>query len=451
MTADQLPAEVIWSGICNIDIGFYMWQYFLKQQPSRLDFPMITALAELLIRINPVIKQLLTATYRSVLLDEFQDVTTVHYQFLRTAFSGIRVIAAGDQNQNIMRWAHAMPDNFEAFLQDFDAREVQLNVNIRSALKLLDIQNSVAAELDNTTPLMSAENPERTPGVCRALLFSSDEEESKFIAQEVEKLLSSQISLREICIIVRDTPEAYVKMWNSYMDDKNFRFRDESTIQRLFTEPAVQLLLALWENAFADGTDDLLISYLTAVNDMSGEDAQNLLDSFTKELQQRFGAENIPPEKLPGLLEDSVKFLDGSNLKALYPRYRQGVWLEKTLSELQSLMRRNPAGEKSLSQLAVNFRNGSFIPVATIQQCKFFEAHTVFFTGWEDQEQWGYESDENEELCGFLTAISRAKEQLFFTAAMERWKEDTTIDRIQKIYKILKNNGISIQLVKPEE
>ena len=44
---------------------------------SALSFPMISRLAELIIRINPYLRQALALTYSHVFLDEFQDTTHI--------------------------------------------------------------------------------------------------------------------------------------------------------------------------------------------------------------------------------------------------------------------------------------------------------------------------------------------------------------------------------------
>lgn len=57
---------------------YEVWQRMLRgnnDAPSYLTFPMISALAEFLIRTNPKIGRALTATYSYVFLDEFQDTT----------------------------------------------------------------------------------------------------------------------------------------------------------------------------------------------------------------------------------------------------------------------------------------------------------------------------------------------------------------------------------------
>ena len=126
-----------------------MWQYWLSKKPATVIFPMLNALAEFLIRNTPHLKKILQATYGHILLDEFQDTTFDQYRLLKSAFmnSGIPVTAAGDEKQNIMLWANAMPDGMEQFINDFNAKEINLQWNFRSAPRLAELQNVVARKL----------------------------------------------------------------------------------------------------------------------------------------------------------------------------------------------------------------------------------------------------------------------------------------------------------------
>ena len=99
-----LPAEINFSGDLSLDAGMLMWQYWLNRKPATLIFPMLNALAELLLRTNRNLKKILQTTYGYIFLDEFQDTTFDQYRLLKSAFdnSGIPVIAAGDEKQSIM-------------------------------------------------------------------------------------------------------------------------------------------------------------------------------------------------------------------------------------------------------------------------------------------------------------------------------------------------------------
>ena len=105
---------------------------------SKLTFPMIGRLVELLIRLNPMIRQALCATYSHVFLDEFQDTTHVQFDLMKSIFldSNAVLTAVGDNKQQIMRWAMALDDPFSKFEEDFNAKRIQLSSNYRSSPEL---------------------------------------------------------------------------------------------------------------------------------------------------------------------------------------------------------------------------------------------------------------------------------------------------------------------------
>jgi superfamily I DNA/RNA helicase len=88
---------------------------------SYLSFPMVSRLAELVLRVNPMARDALRLTYSHLFMDEFQDTTQVQYDLVRTVFLGSNTIvtAVGDNKQQIMRWANAMAHPFAAFERDF--------------------------------------------------------------------------------------------------------------------------------------------------------------------------------------------------------------------------------------------------------------------------------------------------------------------------------------------
>jgi hypothetical protein len=79
------------------------------RQRSKPTFVSLNWLAELLLRANPHVPRALRATYPFVFVDEFQDTTYAHYDFLLSAFADprIAITAVGDDKQRIMVWAGA--------------------------------------------------------------------------------------------------------------------------------------------------------------------------------------------------------------------------------------------------------------------------------------------------------------------------------------------------------
>lgn len=108
-----------------------LWKLFLKGDKDfkpALTFPMISRLAEYILRENPFVLKALRATYSHVFLDEFQDITGVQYDLLKTCFLGSNAVitAVGDNKQRIMEWAGALRNSFELFEKDFNAQRINL-------------------------------------------------------------------------------------------------------------------------------------------------------------------------------------------------------------------------------------------------------------------------------------------------------------------------------------
>jgi len=80
-----------------------------------------------------------------VLVDEFQDTSTVQYQLARAWSGGSgNLTVVGDPDQSIYSWRSADIRNLNYFLRDHqDATEVQLNNNYRSTQQILDAANAV--------------------------------------------------------------------------------------------------------------------------------------------------------------------------------------------------------------------------------------------------------------------------------------------------------------------
>src|SRR3954447_8915860 len=103
-------------------------------EPASLSFTMLNRLAELVLRHNPLLLRALRYIYPYVFIDECQDTSFAQYDFLLSVFgaSGICITAVGDEKQQIMGWAGAVPDVFTRLGKDFGAERIQLLCNYRS-------------------------------------------------------------------------------------------------------------------------------------------------------------------------------------------------------------------------------------------------------------------------------------------------------------------------------
>lgn len=97
----EAPTPGQWAADC-----FWMRSLHVEE-PSQLTFEMLARLAELLVRLNPQIRNALQVTYSHVFMDEFQDTTREQYDLVRTIFLGseTEITAVGG-------WAPGRPSTF---------------------------------------------------------------------------------------------------------------------------------------------------------------------------------------------------------------------------------------------------------------------------------------------------------------------------------------------------
>lgn len=92
--------------------------------------------------------QLSTVLNKSVLvLDEFQDVTAEEWRLIHTLadrIPNLRIVAVGDDDQNIYEWRGASHAHWHAFIRRFAPKEHALLTNYRSAPNIVAFNNHIA-------------------------------------------------------------------------------------------------------------------------------------------------------------------------------------------------------------------------------------------------------------------------------------------------------------------
>lgn len=454
MTKFQLPNTIELTGNLSEDIGFLAWQHWLSKRPSQLAFPMISALAELLLRSNHSLKKALQATYGYIFLDEFQDTTQIQYNLFKTAFlnSDSKLIAVGDEKQRIMVWADAIRDNFTKYENDFTAQKISLKLNFRSSPRLVEIQNRIAKVLEGETAQEVTSAKQNTNGECRALLFPSDVEESRFLVEQIDALLKASYSPRDICILVRQRPGAFLESLASMARNSDIQIRDESQMQDLLAEPAIKLLVSLWKVIFSMSTPDEwdeVIMFLTlgtgVIDEVQGRIQERRVEKFKKQIASAYKAQKFSLEAFSRLVVECMAFLGEEIVKATFSQYEQGNFLSSCLSNLAACISEQSKEDDLIPSSIERFLGKDSIPLMTMHKSKGLEFKTVFFIGFEDENLWNYRNNRNEETCGFFVAFSRAKEQIIFTACRRRGQSHQNIRNIQPLYNILTQSGVELE------
>jgi DNA helicase II / ATP-dependent DNA helicase PcrA len=142
--------------------------------------------------------------FRAILVDEYQDTNVAQYLWLRLlAQAHGNITCVGDDDQSIYSWRGAEVGNILRFEEDFPgATVVRLECNYRSSGHILGAASGVIAH--NRSRLgKTLWTPDEAGERVRIASLWDDEEEARFVGEEIEALQRNGTELNEIAVLVR--------------------------------------------------------------------------------------------------------------------------------------------------------------------------------------------------------------------------------------------------------
>ncbi|MEG0835310.1 MAG: ATP-dependent helicase [Christensenellaceae bacterium] len=418
------------------DILGDIWTLLLKgfdDHKPTLTFKMITMLSDYIIKTNPYIKHALQMTYSHVFLDEFQDTTGMQYKFIRQCFinSDAKITAVGDNKQRIMVWAGALKRIFNDFYEEFSPEPVRLMMNHRSAPRLVALQKEMYASLkEKSTQVNVANKWQPNDGNIALIIADNEALEAQTIAEDIVSKIAEGTEPHEICVLCKQLPSKYTSAIISALASYGVRARIETEYHDILKEPIIDLLLKIilcslnrkqpldWEfikGFFADIWDISTDQGYEAYDQM-----QDKLFAKVDELERQL-SEEMSIAAFHRILDDFMSFLNINSVKAKFPAYRQGNYLEGLVAKFEKLFWAELDLANYNWQLAIeNFCGFHSIPIITIHKSKGLEYSSVYFIGLEDSAFWSFRKQPEEDRCAFFVALSRAKESIMFTYCKHR-------------------------------
>lgn len=440
-----------------------LWEYIANEDKTKkcyLTFRMINRLAEYLIRSNPMIKKVLNMTYSHIFLDEYQDTTSLQYDLLRSCFydEDTVITAVGDDKQRIMVWAGALRDAFDRFIKDFNGNTTMLIMNHRSAPRLLKIQKTIYREFfykDSKNIFDIENNPKwsESDGESYLHLFNNDDEEAKAIALEIYELIQKGYAYRDICILVKQTPDVYCKKIIDCLEEYKILARNEVIYQDILKEDLVLMLnnfitilinkkspnewAYIWELIFELNEDKLKELY--DINKFEQEIKYKIIE--LKKALSRV----LDKQSFNKFIYKLLEFLDIDKYKGKYNQYKNENTLKHYIDTYCKLLWNEYEISKNWTEALNNFKGENSIPIMTIHKSKGLEYDAVFFIGLEDNAFWNFKKQKNEDFCAFFVALSRAKKRVDFTfsanRSLTRYSKQS-LTSIREFYKILEDSNV---------
>ena len=452
ITGSPLRADRMTADSPGLWAASMWWNAALRAtRQSKLTFPMIGRLAELLVRENPKLRRLICMTYANIFLDEFQDTTHVQYDLIKTLFqdSTSDLTAVGDNKQQIMRWAMALSDPFDHFRSDFSATRLDLLRNHRSSPELVRIQHQIALAVDTqSAPVVSTVAGTTSTYPCAVYEFDSVQKEADHLARMIgAPLARGELGPRDFAILVRQKSADYTRQLQHRLAQSGISIRDESQIQDVLAERLVLLLIRFLRLGSLQRGGEHWIACSRIVRQLKGPDGRNsssdrrlqeTLRGFHELLQTRMSRLPDNPDSLGELFRTILGFLGEEQVKILYPEYSQGDWYEEVLESTVDLMLKSCQSSTGWPECIDDFEGVKSVPVVTIHKSKGLEYHTVIFLALDDSAWWSFRQDPQESKSTFFVAFSRAKQQVAFTYCRERG----TRSGVSSLYEILRSAGV---------
>ncbi|HLP40211.1 MAG TPA: UvrD-helicase domain-containing protein, partial [Fibrobacteria bacterium] len=115
------------------------------QKSNGMDFDDLIFMAIRLLEGFPEVRQVFAASFRHILIDEYQDTNRAQYKLIRLLVSGHHnLVVVGDDDQSIYGWRGADITNILSFQKDYpEAKVTRLEQNYRSTANILGVANSV--------------------------------------------------------------------------------------------------------------------------------------------------------------------------------------------------------------------------------------------------------------------------------------------------------------------
>ena len=397
--------------------------------------------------------------FGAILVDEYQDTNVAQYLWLRLLAQAHRnLTCVGDDDQSIYSWRGAEVGNILRFEQDFPgAKVIRLERNYRSSGHILGAASGLIAH--NRSRLGKTLWTEDEMGErLRLASLWDDEEEARFVGEEIEAHQRAGGALGEVAVLVRAGfqtrafEDRFITLGLPYRVIGGPRFYERAEIRdaiaylRMVQQPdddlALERIINLPKRGLGDATLQLLRR--AARTAQSSLHAAARLLCTTDELRPRVRTTLIQllgdferwreqaGQAAPRLLAETV--LEESGYVRMWQEDRspEAPGRLENLKELMHAIEEFDSLAGFLEHVGLVMDNasdpgGDMASLMTLHAAKGLEFDCVFLPGWEEGlfpnqraiDQGGAKALEEERRLGYV-GITRARRQLTISSAANR-------------------------------
>lgn len=450
--------------IKTISALYSLYQKKLKKN-NALDFDDIIMLTVKILRENPDVAEEYQEKFQYILVDEYQDTNNTQYALIGILAQGYgNICVVGDDDQSIYKFRGANVNNILDFEGDYDgAKRIMLEQNYRSTSIILNAANDVIAHNNKRMGKNLWTDKDEGEKITTYTGWS-EKEEGQFIAASVVKRYKESGRYSDCAVLYRTNAQsraiedAFMREAIPYKVLAGLRFYDRKEIKdiiaylrviynfddlslvRIINEPKRKI-----GTATIDKVQRLAEQYgVSCFEIISEADSYPDLKSAAQRLKgfaalirslRKIASESPIYEFVQHVINDSgymdmLKQENTVEAKARIDNVEEFLNVVREYS--QDASRSGELGEflesiTLVSDIDDYDQSDDYVVLMTIHSAKGLEFPVVFLAGLEEGLFPGMRSTEEDEdieeerrLC--YVAITRAKEKLFITKAMSRFK-----------------------------
>src|SRR5919197_5417114 len=178
---------------------------------NAMDFDDLLVRTVNVLELFPEVRARYAASFRHVLVDEYQDTNHAQYRLLQLiAGEHRRLAVVGDDDQSVYSFRQADIRNILDFREDYpDAHVVRLEQNYRSTQTILSVANAVISHnRGRMGKSLWTDLGEGDPVKVREL--DDEHAEARFVVGEIERLVDEGVSRAEIAVFYRTNAQSRV-------------------------------------------------------------------------------------------------------------------------------------------------------------------------------------------------------------------------------------------------
>ncbi|MCB2009440.1 MAG: UvrD-helicase domain-containing protein [Geminicoccaceae bacterium] len=415
-TAREVPASEVGDFAQGRSVQLYSTYQERLKTLNACDFGDLLLHGLTLFRNNPDVLADYQQRFRAILVDEYQDTNIAQYLWLRLLAQKHRnITCVGDDDQSIYSWRGAEVGNILRFEQDFPGAEiVRLERNYRSTGHILGAASGlIERNRARHGKTLWTEDDDGLP--VRIAGLWDDEEEARFIGEEIEAWQRDGGRLEDTAVLVRagfqtrrfeerfnqmGLPHriiggprfyerlevrdaiAYLRLISQSDDDLAFE-RIVNTPRRGIGEAALRTLHAA---ARSGGTSLFDTARMLVATDELATRTRNALGSFIDTVERwRAAFDRLDPRDLAEMVLDEsgyTRMWQDDRTPEAPGRLDNLRELVKAIEEFDTI--RAFLEHVSLVMETASDPESDMVSIMTLHGAKGLEFDNVFLSGWED-------------------------------------------------------------------